>query len=90
MNLELMELLELTNEQIKAFKKLKRAFNDCKKKGLSFANLYGHFTAYDSSKIKSIGDDSVGYDGLEYMSESQYVIRIPHEWSDDNMFLYPR
>lgn len=82
------ELFELTPEQKKVFKRLNRAYNDCKKAGISFSNLYGDLTAYDSAKIRDIGDESSGHNGIPYKHNSGYKISIPQEWCDDDMFVY--
>ncbi len=53
-----MKVYELTPVQQKAFNKLKKAANDCKKLNIGFVNLYGTITPYDKGLICDFGFDT--------------------------------
>lgn len=55
---KLLSVCELTAEQKKAFKKLEKAYKECEKTGIYFANNYGNLMAFDSSLVAGYGDNS--------------------------------
>ena len=83
----LIEVCRLTPDQEKAFNKLKKAYKDCEKAGIYFANCYGNLTAFDRKKVSDYGDDSMPPDGvmkvrLVYGSPAE-CMKVANEWSDD-------
>lgn len=84
---KLLSVCELTAEQKKAFKKLEKAYKECEKAGIYFANNYGSLMAFDSSLVAGYGDNSFPPGG-EYEVRLNYgcpadSIRIANEWADD-------
>ena len=53
------EILDLNPEQKKAFNRLKRAWNDCKKLNVYFANNYGTLMAYDKKYVEEYCDNMI-------------------------------
>ena len=71
MDTNLYSVCKLTAEQKKAFNKLKKAYRECEKVGIYFANCYGDLMAFDNKLVAGYGDDSM----------------LPDEWADDTHVL---
>lgn len=87
MDYKLYPVCELTAEQKKAFNKLKKAYKECEKAGIFFANNYGYLMAFDKNLVSGYGDDSMPPDGvytvrLTYGSPAE-SIKVANEWADD-------
>ena len=88
---KLYPVCELTTEQKKAFNKLKKAYKECEKSGIYFANCYGDLMAFDKKLVAGYGDDSMPPDG-EYTVKLHNgcpaeSMRIANEWADDTHVL---
>lgn len=91
MDYNLYSVCELTDEQKKAFKKLKKAYKECEKAGIYFANCYGCLMAFDKKLVAGYGDDSMPPDG-EYTVKMHNgcpadYMQIANEWADDTHVL---
>lgn len=87
MDSNLYPVCELTAEQKKAFNKLKKAYKECEKAGIYFANNYGNLMAFDSNLVAGYGDDSFSPGGV-YEVRLNYgcpahSIKVANEWADD-------
>lgn len=83
-----MDIAKLNPDQQRAFNRLKKAYEDCKKLGVFFANSYGELIATDSALVSCFGDESMrpNRDSVFVSIEnagSNNSIQIPGEWSDD-------
>ena len=83
-----MTTLPLTDNQVKAFNKLKAAYKACEKAGIYFANVYGNLQAYDKSLVKEYADsDRLNVEDGDVISnhfaQPSHEMRIPNEWCDD-------
>ena len=80
--------LDLNEKQKAAFKKLKAAYDACKKAGILFVNNYGTLEAYDSFIVSDYSNDDT-YDSADddvissHDSWCRNTFRIPNEWCDD-------
>lgn len=91
MNGDLFAVCKLTPEQQRAFNRLKKAYKDCAKAGIYFANNYGDLMAFNKEFVAGYGDMCFRPDG-EYEvvlhggcpAES---MRIANEWADDTHVL---
>lgn len=87
MDANLYPICELTIEQKKAFNKLKKAYKECEKAGIYFANCYGELMAFDSKLVAGYGDDSMLPDGEYTVKLSNgcpaHSMRVANEWADD-------
>ena len=88
---DLYAVCELTPEQQRAFNRLKKAYKDCEKAGIYFANNYGDLMAFDNKLVAGYGDDSMLPDGEYTVKLSDgcpaHSIRIANEWADDTHVL---
>lgn len=87
----LYSVCELTAEQQKAFNKLKKAYKECQKTGIYFANCYGSLMAFDKKLVAGYGDCTMTPDG-EYTVELHNgcpadSMQIVNEWADDTHVL---
>lgn len=91
MDTNLYPVCELTAEQKKAFNKLKKAYKECEKAGIYFANCYGDLMAFDKRLVAGYGDASMPPSGVYQVelhgSCPAHFIRIANEWADDNHVL---
>jgi len=80
-----MKEVNLTPEQQKLFKKLKKAYSDCEKAGVFFVNNYGSLEGYNSEYVEGYSDKENSH-SLAY---NQYInsFKIANEWTDDAHFL---
>lgn len=84
------EVNTLQADQKRAFNRLKKAFEDCKKLNVFFANRYGTLEAYD-------GDLVCGFSNNDFLCAGAMSIpvydfhstgnsfQIPKEWADDDI-----
>lgn len=80
-------LYKLSSEQIKAFKKLKKCFDDCKKLNLGFYNNYGTIGAFDKRIISVYDDNASGI--LDQGQNWENEFKLPcNEWADDSHFFH--
>lgn len=81
---------DLTPEQKGAFKRLEKAYSDCKKAGIYFVNVYGSLQAFDKEKIDmfsntdALNDSDIDVVRSDEISTSNYIT-IPNEWTDDQI-----
>ncbi len=75
------ELLALTPEQQKAFRRLKQAFAACAKSGLYLWDNYGDISAVNGGGIDCITTDSRGG---ELLDESNLARLRPKKWGSSN------
>lgn len=74
---------ELTPEQTKAFKRLKKAFEDCKRSGIVMFNFYGDLNAYNGKLVNGMSDDE-RHNSVPVSGNNAYnTLSIPNEWADD-------
>ena len=81
------DIFDLTQPQQKAFNRLKKAYKECEKLGVYFANRYGTLCAYDSNKISSFGTEDWVSDPIVSVYEAGSglnEIKIVSEWADDD------
>lgn len=88
---DLYAVCELTPEQQRAFNRLKKAYKDCEKAGIYFANNYGDLMAFNKKLVAGYGDMTMHADG-EYEVVLDNVcpaesMRIANEWADDTHVL---
>lgn len=88
---KLYPICELTAEQKKAFNKLKKAYKECEKAGIYFANNYGQLMAFDKNLVAGYGDPLSPPNGvykvkLIYGAPAESM-KIANEWSDDTHVL---
>ena len=89
---EVQELIDMTPEQLKAFKALERAYKKCEKLGICFYNHYGHLTGFNGKHIRCIENiESTEHEygcprdlNLSLRGES-FVIE--QQWTDDTHVL---
>lgn len=91
MNGDLFAVCGLTPEQKRAFNRLKKAYKDCVKAGIYFANNYGDLMAFNKELVSGYGDMCFRPDGKYEVvlhggcpAES---MRIANEWADDTHVL---
>jgi hypothetical protein len=81
-------IFDLTEEQIKKFKALEKAYNDCIKANMLPVNIYGSLTFYNKKMIKSYNDDVGGTKvSMDNDSKTPFQFKIPNEWADDKHFV---
>lgn len=85
-----MEWDDLTKEQQRAFNRFKKAYKDCKKAGVYFANNYGTIVAYDSDKVEFYINALDGNsEELDFTDRDEYLCRNSFSaddlvsWTDD-------
>lgn len=85
------EKLSLTPDQEKAFKLFERAFNKCKKSGITFYTVLESVTAFNGEYIDSIHDDKSALDfSLGDPSTPDYNCIMHPDlsgWADDEHFV---
>jgi hypothetical protein len=69
---DLVEKLELNDKQQKAFKNLKKAFNECKKSGIHFEQFEEDLIALNSKKVSSV-QESNGSDGENEIDLQEFI-----------------
>jgi hypothetical protein len=87
MNNEEVELLcDLTEEQLKCFKELKRAYSKCVKSGIYFHQVLDTIHAFNGENVKEIDDNSDN----GYCTQTIYVpfIHTVCSWADDNHYVH--
>lgn len=80
--------LELTNEQKRIFKRLKKAYSDAKKSGIDFYNSYGTLYPYQTRYVERIDDDLEGCHIEVSNASFADSLNIANEWSDDSHFIH--
>jgi hypothetical protein len=80
------EMFELTERQRRAFLKLKRAYEECKKAGVYFYDNYGELSAVDSDKIECYNDNSEN--GILDNGGNPNTFNIPVSWADDPHYFH--
>lgn len=86
---ELRSAFSLNKEQQKAFNRLVKAYNDCKKLGVYFVDMYGTLYAYDRKLVNDYRDDKLRVNSeypieLHGRTPGLNQLKIPNEWTDDN------
>jgi hypothetical protein len=88
---DLYAVCELTPEQQRAFNRLKKAYKDCEKAGIYFANNYGDLMAFNKKLVAGYGDMTMHADGeYEVVLDNgcpAESMRIANEWADDTHVL---
>lgn len=91
MDSNLYSVCELSAEQKKAFNKLKKAYMECEKVGILFANCYGELMAFNKELVEGYGDSSLLPSGVYHVelhgSCPADFMRIANEWADDSHVL---
>lgn len=80
--------LELTNEQTRIFKRLKKAYADAIKSGLGFYNSYGTLYPYQTRYVKEVNDDYEDCHIEVHVARFADSLKIANEWSDDAHFIH--
>lgn len=77
---------ELNPEQQKAFNRLKKALQDCKRSGIIFVNNYGDLNAYNGKYVRGMVDSNstCGENEIPLSGYGAYnSVTIANEWADD-------
>ena len=81
----LREKLDLTPEQLKAFNRMKRAFNDCKKLGVHFEQSHESLIALNGENVLSVeesnGDFADNEIDIQECSHNYFEIGV-NPWID--------
>jgi hypothetical protein len=84
------KLFELTAKQHECFRKLKKAFSDCKRAGLGFYNCYGTMGVYDEKKIITYNDTYDEFAICNHDARNPNEFKLPcNEWADDTHYFHP-
>lgn len=84
------ELFELTADQQRAFKRLKKAYRDCEQSGILFYNCYGSLGAVDSEKIVAYNDQYKPGCLRNHDVYNFNTLKIVNEWTDDTHYFHPK
>lgn len=86
------DLCELNSEQLKAFKKLQRAYRDCLHKNIYFHQILDSLQAFNGNNVEMVDDTDV----LQMDSRSPFciqsilipIMKITSSWADDDHFVH--
>ena len=82
------DLFKLTTKQQRAFNKLKKALDDCKKANLFFYNNYGTLGVTDAAKINQYDDVPTDFVDQYYVNNLNEVKLPCNEWADDKHYFH--
>ena len=82
------ELVKLTKKQELAFKKFKKAHNECKKSGIRFYTCLETMTAFNGEYINDIHDNSNPYDLNTNDTYNPTIVDAGFSgWTDDTHYI---
>lgn len=76
-----------TEKQIKAIKKLEKAFKECSKERVIIHNILGNYHCYDGNKVRNI-DDTEENGILVEDSDYYGFMTMISEWADDTHYVH--
>ena len=91
-NDEVQDLCDLNEEQLKTFKKLERAYQNCLKQNIYFHQVLDKIYPFNGNNVKEIDDTDTLGTGCNSAFCTQFIftksMKITDPWADDNHFVH--